>query len=218
MSNDGKITQKNDGKDKKKILKIMLIGETAVGKSSIMYRYTMNTFTLSMMGTAGIDFKKKELEVDNQKIKIVLYDSAGHDRFRQIIKNHCKGAHGIVLVYDIGEEKSIERLSNWMDDVKDVEKDAEVVLVGNKCDIEQRKVSYEQGQELAKKFNIPWLETSAKTGYNIEETFDQLIKSILKKEKDKIEKPNLTEIKSTPVNVVPNVKKKEEVGCKCLIF
>ena len=210
-----------DKSDKIKTLKLMLIGEAAVGKSSIMYRYTMNSFKLNMLGTAGIDFKKKEVEIDDNKIKIILYDTAGHDRFRKIMKNHCKGANGIVLVYDIGEEKSIERLSSWMNDIKEnSDPDVEVILVGNKADITQRKVTEQEGLELSMKFNIPIIETSAKTGQNVEEAFNILIKKILTKEKVEILKTSESkeDVKIKQIKSLPGKKKDDQDGCKCIIF
>jgi len=208
----------NGDKNKIKSLKLMLVGEAAVGKSSIMYRYTQNTFTYSMLGTAGIDFKKKDVVVDDTKIKIVLFDTAGHDRFRKIIKNHCRGANGIVIVYDVSEESSIEKLSNWMTDIQEnADKDVELLLLGNKVDIAERKISEEQSKELSQRLNIPMLETSAKTGFNIEEAFDLIINNILKKEKFETEKT--TENRETPVIQQKIVtKKKKEEGCQCLIF
>jgi len=210
-----------DKSDKIKTLKLMLIGDAAVGKSSIMYRYTMNSFKLNMLGTAGIDFKKKEIEIDDNKIKIILYDTAGHDRFRKIIKNHCKGANGIVLVYDIGEEKSIERLSSWMNDIQEnSDPDVEVILVGNKADITPRKVTEQEGLELSMKFNIPIIETSAKTGQNVEEAFNILIKKILKKEKVEIFKTSESkeDIKIKQIKSLPGKRKDDHDGCKCIIF
>jgi len=222
MSGTTSTTQeKTDKNEKLKSLKIMLIGEAAVGKSSIMYRYTMNSFKLNMLGTAGIDFKKKEIVVNNEPIKIVLYDTAGHERFRKIIKNHCKGANGIVLVYDIGEEKSIERLSTWMTDIEEnSDKGVEIILIGSKSDIEPRKITEEQGKELSLKYNVPIIETSAKTGHNIDLLFDMLINNILSKER-KVESSNKQEIdikKNEIVNINQTKKKPESVGCQCLIF
>ena len=211
-----------NGKDKIKTLKLMLIGEAAVGKSSIMYRYTMNSFNPTMLGTAGIDFKKKEVQYNDTKIKIILYDTAGHDRFRKIIKNHCKGANGIVVVYDLSEEQSIERLSTWMSDIEEnAEKDVELLLFGNKSDKEPRMISQEKGIELSKKYRIPILETSAKTGYNIEEAFSLLINNILKKELHETQKTTTeTKEKEEIPNKIINTKKKknETDGCKCIIF
>lgn len=208
-------------KENVKSLKVVLIGEAAVGKSSIMYRYTMNSFSYSMLGTAGIDFKKKELEVDNQKIKIVLYDTAGHERFRKMVHSHCKGANGIMLVYDVGEERSIDNLKEWLSDLNANAKDVPIILVGNKCDIETRQISEEEGRELSETYKVPWIETSAKTGLNVELSFDNLLNEILKKEKEKEKEKIATENAITTIeNKAPSnqQKKKETSGCKCVIF
>lgn len=204
-----------------KTYKIMLLGEAAVGKSSIMYRYTQNSFTNNTLGTAGIDFKKKEIEIDNNKIKIVLYDTAGHERFRNVANNYCKGAHGVVLVYDLSDEKSISNISSWLVDIyKNVDKGVPVILVGNKCDIEERKITEEEGLELSKKYGLLWIETSAKTGKSVEETFKILIDEILKKESEyiKMEKDEKKLLTDSSTQENNTTQKKHEEGCKCTIF
>ena len=213
-------------KEKIKTLKIMIIGEAAVGKSSLMYRYTMNSFSLTMLGTAGIDFKKKQVTVEDIKYNIILYDTAGHDRFRKIVKNHCKGADGILLVYDISEKQSIERLSAWMEDIEEnTDKDVEVVLVANKSDIQPREISKEKGKELGLKYNIPVIETSAKTSSNVDQAFDTLINNIIRKEKlgqvDTTTMKTLDKIDNKSTHDPPpnNIKKKKDSeGCQCIIF
>ncbi len=113
-------------------------------------------------------------------IKLQIWDTAGQERFRTITKTYYKGAHGIILTYDVTDENSFKNIRNW---VKQIEQNAQnnvcKVLVGNKCDRDDRKVSFDEGQKLAKEFSMQFFETSAKTNYNVNETFTYLTREIL---------------------------------------
>ncbi len=132
-----------------------------------------------------------------------IWDTAGQERFRTITKTYYKGAHGIILTYDVTDENSFKNIRNW---VKQIEQNAQTnvckVLVGNKCDRDDRKVSYEEGNKLAKEFNMQFFETSAKTNYNVNETFTFLTREIL----------NTCEVKPPIGNVILNDKKKDTNG------
>jgi small GTP-binding protein len=168
-------------------IKIMILGNQAVGKSSIMLRYTDDVFHYNMMGTAGVDFKKKMVKIGNEEIKVMIYDTAGHDRFRQITKNLYKGSQGIMLVYDVSDKKTFESVSYWMDHIKNnADVGVEIILVGNKIDITNREVSTEDGIGLANKFKVPIVETSALNGFNVENAFLTLIQNICEKDIKKI--------------------------------
>jgi small GTP-binding protein len=168
-------------------IKLMILGNQAVGKSSIMLRYTDDIFHYNMMGTAGVDFKKKMVKIGEEQVKVMIYDTAGHDRFRQITKNLYKGSQGIMLVYDISDKKTFESVSYWMDHIKNnADIGVEIILIGNKVDITNREVSLEDGEGLASKFKVPLVETSALTGYNIETAFFTLIQNICQKDLKKI--------------------------------
>lgn len=118
--------------------------------------------------------------MEEKLIKLQIWDTAGQERFRTITKTYYKGAHGIILTYDVTDENSFKNIRNW---VKQIEQNAQnnvcKVLVGNKCDREDRKVSFDDGQKLAKEFNMQFFETSAKTNYNVNETFTYLTREIL---------------------------------------
>ena len=170
-------------KDKKEVLyKILLLGDSSVGKTCFLMRYTDNTFQDIHMSTIGLDYKLKNVQLDDGKmIKIQVWDTAGQDRFRSITKNYYKGAHGIVLIYDITEKKSFANVKNWMDQIKEEVSDrVTIILVGNKIDDEEhRAVTKEQGESMAKEFNVMFFECSAKTGENIDSTFNDLVKKIV---------------------------------------
>jgi Ras-related protein Rab-8A len=131
---------------------------------------------------SGIDFKIKIINLEEKLIKLQIWDTAGQERFRTITKTYYKGAHGIILTYDVTDENSFKNIKNW---VKQIEQNAQntvcKVLVGNKCDRDERKVNYEDGQSLAKEVGMKFFETSAKTNYNVNETFTYLTREILNK-------------------------------------
>ena len=167
-----------------KEIKIMLLGDQAVGKSSLMMRYTTDTFSLNTMGTAGIDLKKKTVKIDSEDVKIMIYDTAGHDRFRQITKVHYKGSRGVMLIYDVSDKKSYESVSTWMNHIKENAEDGvEITMVGNKIDIEDRQVNTDEGKNLAIKYAVPFVETSAMNGEGVEKAFLTLVTNIYKADK-----------------------------------
>ncbi len=118
--------------------------------------------------------------MEEKLIKLQIWDTAGQERFRTITKTYYKGAHGIILTYDITDENSFKNIKNW---IKQIEQNAQnnvcKVLVGNKCDMDNRKISFEQGAALAKEYNMKFFETSAKTNYNVNEVFTFLTREIL---------------------------------------
>ena len=163
------------------LFKLLIIGESGVGKTCLLLRFTDDSFTANHLTTIGIDFKIKIINLENKLIKLQIWDTAGQERFRTITKTYYKGAHGIILTYDVTDETSFKNIKNW---IKQIEQNAQnnvcKVLVGNKCDKPDRKVSEEEGRTLAKEYNMSFFETSAKTNQNVEETFTFLTKEILK--------------------------------------
>jgi len=162
------------------LFKLLIIGESGVGKTCLLLRFTDDSFTANHLTTIGIDFKIKIINLDDKQIKLQIWDTAGQERFRTITKTYYKGAHGIILTYDVTDENSFKNIRNW---VKQIEQNAQSnvckVLIGNKCDREDRKISYEEGAKLASEFKMQFFETSAKSNYNVNETFTYLTKEIL---------------------------------------
>ena len=163
--------------------KILTIGESGVGKTCILRRFVENKFLKNHLATIGIDFKTKTLTINNQEIKLKIWDTAGQERFRNITTQYYKGADGIVLVYDVTDDASYEKIRDWMDQIlSNTQKDdIGLVLLGNKCDMEPRSVTEEQGNKLAEELKISYFETSALTGQGIKESFEQLTRDIMKK-------------------------------------
>ena len=168
------------------LFKILIIGESGVGKTCFLLRYAENSFVANHLLTIGIDFKIKVIEIEGKSIKLQIWDTAGQDRFRTITKTYYKGSHGVILVYDVCDERSFGNVKNWVNQIEQNAKSSICkVLVGNKCDKAERVITEEQGRKLAEEYNMKFYETSAKTGQNVEETFRYLTGEILKIYKNK---------------------------------
>ena len=167
------------------IIKLLTLGETEVGKTSIVLRYSDDKFHDNKIATIGIDFKIKIIKKGNEKIKVSIYDTAGQERFKNIVKHYYKGANGVLLIYDITKRDTFEKLEFWLEDLKENSDNLNnlfIYLIGNKNDLEEkREVDFEEANKFAKEKNIPYIEVSAKTGNNIKKLFDEMIKGTLTK-------------------------------------
>jgi len=162
------------------LIKLLLIGDSGVGKSCLLLRFAEDSYTPSFITTIGIDFKIRTIELDGKKIKLQIWDTAGQERFRTITTAYYRGAMGILLVYDVTDEKTFNNIRNW---IRNIEKHAtesvNKILIGNKCDMVDKKViDAERGKALADEFGIKFVETSAKNSINVEEAFITLAKAI----------------------------------------
>jgi Ras-related protein Rab-8A len=168
------------------LIKLLIIGESAVGKSCLLLRFAEDQFSETFLSTIGIDFKVRLVEINGQKVKLQIWDTAGQEQFRTITKAYYRGAHGIMLVFDVTNVESFNQTRQWMTSIhENVSDDVPIVLMGNKSDKPGRTVTVEEGQAMAKEFAVEYFETSAKSGENVESTFFHLAKSILE-DKDKI--------------------------------
>ena len=162
--------------------KLLIIGEATVGKTCLLLRYADDSFTQNHITTIGIDFKTKFININNSVIKLQIWDTAGQERFRTITKSYYKDANGIILTYDISNSDSLKNIQNWM---KLIEQNAEdgvcKILVGNKCDLENRVIQKEEGEKIAQDFGMKFFETSAKSDINVDEAFNCLVSMILEK-------------------------------------
>ncbi|XP_030232290.1 ras-related protein Rab-8B isoform X1 [Gadus morhua] len=164
------------------LFKLLLIGDSGVGKTCLLFRFSEDAFNTTFISTIGIDFKIRTIELDGKKIKLQIWDTAGQERFRTITTAYYRGAMGIMLVYDITNEKSFDNIKNWIRNIEEhASSDVERMILGNKCDMnDKRQVSRERGEKLAIDYGIKFLETSAKSGINVEEVrkFSWLIGSL----------------------------------------
>ena len=165
--------------------KIMVIGESKVGKTSVIKKYTQNKFGGVYLTTVGVDFQDKIINIDDKKIRLQIWDTAGQERFRNITKNYFNSSNGFLLIYDITDKDSLEHLNFWSAQIQlNAPEKSKCVLVGNKCDLEgSRAVSTEEGKIYAEKNKIKFFETSAKDGTNINEVFEYIANEIYKEQK-----------------------------------
>ncbi len=165
------------------LYKIIIIGDTSVGKSNILSRYVKNEFSENQKSTVGVELGIKFLKTQGINTKIQIWDTAGQERYRSITSSYYKGSHGCFIVYDITNESSFESVERWYEHVqKETSKDISIILVGNKCDLEnERKVSKEKGEEKAKNLKCAFFETSALSNINIDKIFEALSNNIYEK-------------------------------------
>lgn len=155
------------------LFKILLVGDTMVGKSSILLKFVDNVFTHHSISTIGVDFKIKTIELGDKKAKFQIWDTAGQDRFRSIVSSYYRGAHGIIITYDVNEEESFQNITKWYDEIKHYANHPVLMLVGNKTDLGKREISPEMGKNLASQMGCGWAEVSAK-----EEDPETLLKKV----------------------------------------
>jgi small GTP-binding protein len=169
------------------MFKILLLGDSGVGKSSLLLRYTKHEFNVDMRSTIGVEFALKYLKMDNFQLKVQIWDTAGMERYRSITSAYYKGAKGVIIVYDICREKSFENVDKWIEDFKSkADEDAVILLIGNKNDLDdKREVNKEEAELKAQKNKFAFMETSAKDNNNVDKAFETLFKEIVKNYKDK---------------------------------
>ncbi|CAH1251313.1 ras-related protein Rab-8A-like isoform X4 [Branchiostoma lanceolatum] len=171
------------------LFKLLLIGDSGVGKTCVLFRFSEDAFNSTFISTIGIDFKIRTIDLDGKKIKLQIWDTAGQERFRTITTAYYRGAMGIMLVYDITNEKSFENIKNWIRNIEEhASADVEKMILGNKCDMEDRRqVSRDRGEKLAIEYGVKFMETSAKSSINVEEAFFTLGRDIKAKMDKKLD-------------------------------
>jgi len=165
------------------LIKLLLIGDSGVGKSCLLLRFCDDSFNPTFITTIGIDFKIRTIDLDGKRIKLQIWDTAGQERFRTITTAYYRGAMGILLVYDVTDERSFNNVRNWIRNIEQhASEGVNKILLGNKCDMkEKRAVDKERGQALADEYGLKFLEVSAKSNINVEEAFVSLARDIKKR-------------------------------------
>lgn len=167
------------------LFKLLLIGDSGVGKSCLLLRFADDTYTESYISTIGVDFKIRTVELDGKTIKLQIWDTAGQERFRTITSSYYRGAHGIIVVYDVTDVDSFNNVKQWLHEIdRYASENVNKLLVGNKSDLaSKRAVTYEQGKEFADSLGIEFVETSAKNATNVEKAFMAMSSQIKSKMK-----------------------------------
>ena len=182
----------------------------AVGKTSVILRYIEGDFSDNVMSSIGVDFKTKQLEIDDQYIKLQIWDTAGHEKFRTITTSYYKSAQAIIILYDITDRSTFEHLKYWLIEIEKFAKQGVFkILVGNKKDLEEkRQVSKEDIESFAEENGIKYIEVSAKNNINIEVLFNDIVKTLMQRHLNEInENPFMSGANNV---VVKNIKKADK--------
>ena len=165
------------------MFKVVLVGDSFVGKTNIMSKYLKNEFQEDSKATVGVEFGAKQFKIENHLVKAQIWDTAGQERYKAITSAYYKGAKGAFVVYDITRKSSFESIEKWVNDLTSTaDKKLTIVLIGNKSDLEgQREITKEEGQEKANKLDVAFLETSAFSGENLDKAFEMMVNEIYKK-------------------------------------
>jgi len=165
------------------LIKLLLIGDSGVGKSCLLLRFSEDSFAPSFITTIGIDYKIRTIELEGKKIKLQIWDTAGQERFRTITTAYYRSAMGVLLVYDVTDDKSFANIKNWIRNIEQhASENINKVLVGNKCDLmDKRIIDTQKGQSLADEFKIPFFEPSAKNAIKVEDAFISLARDVKKR-------------------------------------
>jgi len=195
------------------LFKLLLIGDSGVGKSSLLLRFSDDTWTDKYISTIGVDFKIKNLNLDGKLVKLQIWDTAGQERFRTITSSYYRGAHGIIIVYDVADQLTFTNIKNWLQEIdRYAGSHVHKLLVGNKIDKPNRAVETTTGEEFAKTLGMTFVETSAKNRTNVDLAFHKMGSEIKGQMLQK-------GIDSSPGARLPfegsKVDSNDEGGCQC---
>ena len=184
-------------------ISILFLGDSKVGKTNMIYRFVENKYSDEILVTLGFDIKTKIIKIMNKNILVKIFDTAGQERFNAVTKSLFQKVQGIILVYDISNEESFNNINFWISQINDNFLNIKCILAGNKCDLEkERIISKKEGENLAKKNNFKFFETSSKTGHNINEIMNEIVSDIYKNNNF------ISEIKTLSLN--DSIKSKSE--------
>ena len=196
------------------IFKIVIIGDSGVGKTNLIGRYLKNEYKEDSKATVGVEFGEKKYEINGLKIKAQIWDTAGQERYRAITSMYYKGAKGGLIVFDLSSKSTFQNVEKWFNEIKKTaDPTINLILIGNKSDLkDKRQISTEEGENKAKEMNVPYLETSALNADNVDKAFDLLIQEITKKMKKEIEEEEYEENDIHDDNKIQDVKENKTIN------
>lgn len=199
------------------MFKILIIGNSSVGKTSFLFRYADDSFTSAFVSTVGIDFKVKTVIRREKRMKLQIWDTAGQERYRTITTAYYRGAMGFILMYDVTNEESFNSVQDWVTQIKTYSWDnAQVILVGNKSDMEvERVVTYDRGKQLADQLGLEFFETSAKENINVKNVFERLVDIICDKMSDGLDSDQSIGNMNKGTRLTDNAQQNQQNNCQC---
>ena len=198
-----------------RIVQLLVIGDSSVGKTSLITRYTNGTFKEEYLATVGLDYYSKNEEFNNQTIQVKLWDTAGQERFKALTQNYFRNAEGVLLAFDVTNEESFNNLKDWISSIK-INMEAKniflpLIVVGNKIDMENdREITKEEAEKFASENKYKYFETSAKTGEGVDEAVKELINLVLNQ--NQVDEQKIEARKSVPLKD-NNQKEEKKKGC-----
>ena len=205
------------------IFKVVIVGDSGVGKTNLISRYLKNQFKQDSKATVGVEFGEKTLTFNNLKIKAQIWDTAGQERFRAITNMYYKGSKGALIVFDLTSKATFINAEKWLNEIrKTADPNINLILIGNKSDLkDKREIKVEEGEEKSREFGIAYMETSALNADNVDNAFNYIIEETskrMKKELDEEEEEEDIQIENKGVNINLNnnkndVNKKEKKNC-----
>ena len=196
------------------IFKIVIIGDSGVGKTNLIGRYLKNEYKEDSKATVGVEFGEKKYEINGLKIKAQIWDTAGQERYRAITSMYYKGAKGAFIVFDLSSKSTFQNVEKWFNEIKKTaDPTINLILIGNKSDLkDKRQISTEEGENKAKEMNVAYLETSALNADNVDKAFDLLIQEITKKMKKEIEEEEYEENDIHDDNKIEDIKENKTIN------
>ena len=218
--NDDIVIEENVGNFEKEYykLKLIVLGDSGVGKTNIIRRYVSDTFSTDTKATVGVEFFTKNFKINNDVLKLEIWDTAGQERYKSITSAYYKGSRGCLLVYDITRSATFDDVEKWMAEVKEkVMGSLKMLIIGNKSDLkDERKITIETALEKARSLNIPLMETSALDSTNIQKAFETLLKEMykeFKKTQELEKKENKNKSEGVKLEIDNQQSEKEKSGC-----
>ena len=198
------------------MFKVVLVGDSSVGKTNIMSKYLKNEFHEDSKATVGVEFGSKQFTIEGHSIKAQIWDTAGQERYKAITSAYYKGAKGAFVVYDITRKQSFDSVDRWINDLKAAaDKKLSIIIIGNKCDLEdQRQVTKEQGEEKAKTNEVAFMETSAFSGENLDKAFEKMMNEVFKKNHEEMTSEGDTDIVGPSKDISLDKTKPKDAGEK----